>query len=309
MNSLYKKTILLAISTLMVISCGSDDSDNSGRELMPPNSLTPGKATDLFGADGSSINISELQRRNPNFNLENLNNTGTSNVDLLTSRKFRSVTLEIVSIAGSEPASSSINGLVNFMNQRLNKPDGIRVLQRSIPSPGFDSYSTRQVFEDIEVSSRTQFNTDTDISIFIFFADADNDQSSFVGDMGSVTLGTAYFNTSLVIYQSSLRKIVSNNSDRLADVEASTLRHEITHLLGLVNIGTAMQTPHEDFQRDEDGEIINDTDGNPIGNGHCNVPGCLMEANARLISDMMGGIEPLRLDPLCIQDLQAIGGK
>ncbi len=303
-----KNTFLLSAICITIFSCNDDDATNNNNQLMAPGAFTP-TSTDLFNAEGTSINIRELQRRNPNFRIENLESTGASNVDLLTANQYRSITLEVVSIEGSEPEESSIESLIDFINQRLHKPDGVNVIRRSIASPGLRTYSTRQIFEEIEIPFRTQFNNDNNLSIFIFFADADNENTVFDPQMTNAILGTAYFNTSFVIYKSTLNRVVNRSPNKLTDVEAGTLRHEFAHLLGLVNIGTEMVIPHEEFQRNENGEIIRDSQGDPQGNGHCNVPNCLMEANSRLIRDMMGGLEVMDLDPLCIRDLQNIGGK
>jgi len=304
MKSILKKILSPLLIILFLFSCSSDNSDNE-------ESSTPSEAGDLFD-DNGSININVLRQLNPNFSLENLETTGASNIDLLTANKFTSVTLEIISIEGFEPAPSSVDNLVAFMNERLNKPSGITVVQNSIPSPGLETYSIQQVVEKIEVPFRTQFNSGSNLAIFIFFADVDDEDSSFEDDMGGITLGTAYLNTSLVIFEGTFRKIIemaNAPSSVLANLETGTLNHELSHLLGLVNGETKQVQAHEDFQRDENNEIITDSDGKPLGNRHCNVLGCLMEPSKRFISDMMGGLQVPQLDPLCIQDLRAIGGK
>jgi hypothetical protein len=71
--------------------------------------------------------------------------------------------------------------------------------------------------------------------------------------------------------------------------------HEFGHLMGLVNLGTPLQSAHEDANSDN----------------HCNVDGCLMffEINGGNVLDMMNMTAIPELDPQCIADLQANGGK
>jgi hypothetical protein len=67
--------------------------------------------------------------------------------------------------------------------------------------------------------------------------------------------------------------------------------------MGLVNIGTALQSSHEDA----------------ANNGHCDVNGCLMSAQLDAFNplDMLSvvGSSVAELDGQCIADLQANGGK
>ena len=63
----------------------------------------------------------------------------------------------------------------------------------------------------------------------------------------------------------------------------------------MVNLGTPLQSAHEDEE----------------SSGHCNVPACLMEAAIEFETGMMGmlGDGVPVLDPQCIADLQANGGR
>ena len=102
-----------------------------------------------------------------------------------------------------------------------------------------------------------------------------------------------------------------------ADVESATLNHEFGHLFGLVNIGSPAVNDHEDIQLDENGDPVLDGGGNPVGNNHCDVDGCLMRAELQFGVGIMGMLESMAakglaiptLDPECILDLQANGGR
>jgi len=288
MNISFKKVIFSLFLISVFFSCQDDDN-------------SPNEKRDIITEEGN-ISIAALRDVNPNFSIENLAENGSSAVELLTDNQFKSITLEIVSVEGFAPSNFAKQTLLDFIEARLHKPNGVRIIEKSIPSPNIDNYSIQTVFGEIEAKNRTQFNTDSDLAIFVFFADEDNEDSSFDENMSSIVLGTAYLNTSLVIYKKTLMTLTQNNLSDLQRIEAGTLTHEFCHLLGLVN---GPETP--DIEDHESEEI--DDDGNIAGNNHCNVLGCLMESEARFVRDMMGSLEVLQLDPLCIQDLQAIGGK
>jgi len=139
------------------------------------------------------------------------------------------------------------------LEQRINKPGGIRIIQRSIDAPQNEDYSLQQI-ANIERDQRQQYNTEDEIAVYLF-----------------------------------------NNGVSTEQIESATLNHEFAHLLGLVDLGTPQQTDHLD---EENGQ-------------HCNVPNCLMNFQITFSSgdmSMMGSSIPV-LDPLCIADLQANGGR
>lgn len=291
MTTQIKKICLLLMFLLAVIGCQSDD---SARPIT--NNNAP-----VIDEDGN-INLNALNRVNPNFRMENLNQLGASAVDLASSDQYKSVTLEVVSVEGFEPSAFAKQNLIQFIEDRLNKPNGVTVVEQTIPPLGVDSYTVETIFGEVEAVHRTQFSIGDNLAIFIFFADQDDEQTEFTNRESNFILGTAYLNTSFVIYESTLRTLTGNNPNDLERVQAGTLTHEFCHLLGLVNSDfTPQQQPHEDMVEDENGELE--------GNRHCDVRFCLMEATARFTTDMMNNINVLQLDPLCIEDLRAIGGK
>ncbi len=303
MNTIFKKVFFSIVLALTIIGCESDDNstltNNRGNER--EQEIIPNTSGPVIDTNGN-INLASLRRVNPNFNLANLNELGSSARDLTTDNQFKSITLEIVSVEGFEPSEFAKQNLIQFISDRLNKPDGVTIVEQTIPAPDVEEYTVQTVFEQVEAPNRTQFNTEDNLAVFIFFADRDDEQTEFSDRFSSVILGTAYLNTSFVIYESTLIRFTGNNTSDLERVEAGTLNHEFCHLLGLVNSEfTPEQEAHESQAENEDGELE--------GNRHCDVPFCLMEASARLARDMMNNVNVLQLDPLCIQDLRAIGGK
>lgn len=247
---------LLIISSLLFASC-SDDDDS----LIDPAQVANKKAL------------------------------GLSANDLLSSTRYTGLTIEMVSVRGFEPSATAVEGFKTFLEKHLHKPDGITIKQRSIPSSNFAPFSIDEVIQ-IENTTRTSFNAGDEITVFIYFADGRSAKDTD----NNVTLGTAYLNTSLVIYEETIRELGNRSTGpTTSTIETTVLNHEFAHLLGLVNIGTSLQSQHEDTDH----------------RGHCNVSGCLMEASIQFPGKMMevlGNGVPV-LDAQCKADLLANGGK
>lgn len=212
---------------------------------------------------------------------------GTSANDLLSENKFDSMLIEVVYVEGFEPSTTAINNLVSFLNNRVNKSAGITVEKRAIPSPGNESYSIAQII-DIEDDNRIHYNGGSQIAVWAFFADA----KSSTDTNTSVVLGTAYRNTSFVIYENTIQKM-SNSAFKPSRtvLESTVITHEFGHILGLTNIGTPLKSDHED----------------PDHKRHCKVTSCLMYWESES-GNVLGGVVP-QLDAQCIADLRANGGK
>ena len=110
-------------------------------------------------------------------------------------------------------------------------------------------------------------------------------------------MGVAYRNTSFVVFEETVQRFSGQPlAPSTTVLETTVLNHEFGHLLGLVNAGTTPQTDHQDVEHGR----------------HCTTEDCLMfwtaETGEGLLNSISGGVIP-SLDPLCIQDLQANGGK
>ena len=259
-KGLLSGILLVFFAILIVISCQNDDS----------------------GSNDDGID--------PNFNAANNLGAGQSANEFLSSSEFTSMRIELAYPDGFRPTQQSIDLLVPFLQERLNKPDGITLVESVIVSDETAPYSTAEI-RAIEEANRTVFNSGDELGVYIFFSDGSSD-----GDSGtSVTLGTAYRNTSMVIYQQTFLELGNNSPTGInrAILETSTLRHEFGHLFGLVDFGTDEQEPHEDVNAAH----------------HCNVEGCLMQASVMTSMFNTSSIDAIPdFDPLCIQDLQANGG-
>ncbi len=216
---------------------------------------------------------------------------GTSANELLSADIFTSARVEVAYVEGSRPTQETIDLLIPYLEQRLNKPDGITIVQSVITSDQEAPYDINEIVA-IEEAQRTVFNSGDEIGIWVFFADGNSQTDSG----NSVVLGTAYRNTSMVLFEKTFRDLESSNNldgDRTI-IETATLRHEFGHLFGLVNSGTPLTSNHEDVDNKR----------------HCEVTDCLMYFQTVTNVFDMAGINSIPdFDSLCIADLQANGGK
>tara|TARA_R100001369_G_scaffold11109_1_gene24432 strand:+ start:21172 stop:21948 length:777 start_codon:yes stop_codon:yes gene_type:complete len=221
----------------------------------------------------------------------NLKALGASANELLSDAKFTSLRIEIVYVTGFKPTDEALNNLAQFLTQHTFKPDGLSITTRAVTSTNKAPFSIQEIAE-IEKVERSVYNVGDEIAIFIYVADGSNEKD--VND--KVILGSAFRNTSVVLYGKTIEKIANNsNAVNKSDVETAVLNHEFGHLFGLVDVGSPMQVNHED----------------PNSEAHCSVSGCLMTANIEFggsIIDMVETNIP-DLDDLCINDLVANGGR
>jgi hypothetical protein len=192
-----------------------------------------------------------------------------------------------------------MDDFIAFLRARTFKVD-IDVKYTELPSPGEESLTLQEI-ADLESDNRTEYNIGNTLAIYIYFADApaENDDE----DAGTVTLGAVYRNTSMIIHEVTVRRLVARSGGfvTISDVESATLSHEFGHLFGLVDLGSPEINPHEDTASEN----------------HCNQVGCLMRAELQFGSGMMSvlksragkGATVPALDAECILDLQANGGR
>tara|TARA_R110000868_G_scaffold411545_2_gene705228 strand:+ start:2352 stop:3128 length:777 start_codon:yes stop_codon:yes gene_type:complete len=227
-----------------------------------------------------------------NIKLANQKNTGSSSNDLLSDITFKSMVIELVYVEGFEPTQGSINNFVNFLNNRTFKPNGITVEKRAIASPGNSPYTNQEII-DIEDANRTKYNSESQIAVWAFFANGESASNTNLG----VVLGTAYRNTSFVIYQETIKDLSNSAFEPNRTVlETTVITHEFGHILGLTNLGATMVVNHEDTEHAK----------------HCNVESCLMYWAAESgsgLDNLIGANSAPQLDAQCIADLQANGGK
>ena len=256
----YKYTLLLFFISLLSVSCSSDNAEDD---------VTP-------GIDKTA----------------NLQGLGDSASQLLSDAEFTSMNIEIVYVNGFAPSQAALANFKKFLEERTFKPDGIKINLRAVSSSGKAPFTIEEIV-DIEEETRTAYNAGDEIAVYIYIADGKSEKD----EENKLTLGSAFRNTSMVLYGATIDDFASRpNAPLESDIEAAVLNHEFGHLFGLVDIGTEPQSDH----KDDDNE------------GHCNVEDCLMRASIEFGSGILDEIEGGRipeLGPECIRDLQAAGGR
>jgi len=225
-------------------------------------------------------------------NIENNRPLGTAATDILSSDVFSSLTLELVYTNSFRPEASSILGFKNFIQGLVNKPGGVQFIERVIPDQSGAPFSIEEI-RSIEDANRSFYTQGDNLAVYVFFSNGASESDT----NNSVTLGTAYRNTSIVIYQKTLEFITQTDPEVLPILEQTTLNHEMGHLMGLVNI-----------QNDDIHQVHEDPDSNK----HCVHEDCLMYYDATGVGrQMLSKWTQLRAVPQleiqCLQDLQAKG--
>lgn len=220
--------------------------------------------------------------------------TGDSARDFLTQDHYKELVMEIVYVEEFPPSDEALHSLVEFINQYCHKSGGIEITKRAIESPSKEFYTISQV-DSLEKELRGHYNSDGRLAMFVFYLDGryKSMEESSKSSGFDVVLGVSYRNTSFVIFKQSINSMTTSNSFGL---ESTVLRHEFSHLLGLVNVGTPMQQNHID----------------PENGHHCNVEDCLMNYKIETgweFSDFNTGQQLPQLDNYCEADLRANGGK
>ncbi|TSJ46443.1 peptidase [Fluviicola chungangensis] len=217
---------------------------------------------------------------------------GKSAHDILSDKDYRSITIEIMYMTGFKPTDQAINNLKELIAGVCNKPDGIKMVLKEIPAQGKSTYSISDV-KIIEDQNRKEFTYKKDLATCFIFLDgaSGEDQGS------SMVLGQAYFNTSMVIYEKSLKDHSGGLGEpELYKLESTVINHEFGHILGLVNLGSAMYNSHQDTAH----------------GAHCDNSDCLMywEVETGSIFDNLIGSVPIpTFDQNCLKDLLENGGK
>jgi hypothetical protein len=223
------------------------------------------------------------------FPLPDPNNlaVGASAGDLLGSAKYSKMEIQIHYMTGFKLTDGTITNLTDLLNSTINKPGGITITQIEIPAGATASYSLTQV-KELESQHRTSFTRDNIISVHVLIVNGDYSQNGVIG--------VAYRNTSLCLFG----KTIHENSGGVFQVsrtklETTVLHHEFGHIFGLVNIGSAMQTNHEDGGH----------------KGHCNNSDCLMYYSVNtteFLGTLLSGPIPA-FDQNCKNDMTANGGQ
>lgn len=224
---------------------------------------------------------------------------GAAAHDLLSADKYQSILIEIQAMQGFAPTARTQTALQDFITARVNKPGGVSlIVDPPIPAQNKGAYSLNDVGM-LEAANRQNYTSGTRLVAYFLFLDGASTEDE--AQSGRKILAYAYQNTSMAVFEKTIQSLSGSLPGQAsqATVETTVVEHEFGHLLGLVNLspGTPIQSPHQDTAH---------------GN-HCSVTNCLMyysvntsDVVANLLS--FGGNPPV-LDPQCLADLRANGGK
>ncbi len=256
----------------------------------------------LGGSCGSdTVNTSGMQFHSPRESADYNSHqaAGASAHDLLSADKYQSLVIEIQAMQGFAPSAQARAALQDFITARVNKPGGVTVVvDPEIPAQNKGAYSLNDVGQ-LEATNRQNYTTGTKLVSYFLFLDGASTEDD--AQSGRKILAYAYQNTSMAVFEKTIRSISGGlpGQASAATVETTVVEHELGHLLGLVNLspGTPIQSPHQDT---------------PNGN-HCTVKNCLMYFSVNtsdVVTNLLslGGVPPV-LDPQCLADLKANGGK
>lgn len=212
---------------------------------------------------------------------------GASANELLSASQYNSLQIEVQYMTGYPPDANALNHLQSMLSGVLNKSTGISIFTKEIPASANSTLSIDNVAQ-IEYNNRTAFTSGDQIAVYILFTNGYYTENN--------VLGAAYKNTSIVIFG----KDIYSNSGGIGQtsrttLEATVMEHEFGHLLGLVDLGSPMQTNHDDAAHPH----------------HCTNSNCLMYYQADthdMLGNLFGGSVP-SLDANCLADLHANGGK
>ena len=231
----------------------------------------------VIAGEKESIDISKLH--NQRF--------GASAHDLLSDERYTSLRIEVQFVPGFEPDKQALNNLQVFLEKYLKKPQGIFIETKEI-APLLDTVLMREDLVAFERTSRTVYTKKKELGIYLLYTNG-----TYVNPK---ILGLAYQNTSAVI----IGQLIQSRSGKIGQpdrtkLETTVLLHEMGHLLGLINKGSAMISDHQDDNHES----------------HCSNKDCLMYYSIGT-EDRFGylvkGSIPV-LDEHCEADLKANGGK
>ncbi len=241
----------------------------------------------LLVLTGCSKDANDEDSKNTGNNLS----LGMSANDLLSEDKFTSMQVEVLYTPNAEPTAATLQEVKAFLEEHTYKSNGISVSSRMIDPIDREVFSISEV-KKIETEHRSTFNAGDEISVLILFVDGKSENQK----NNKLVLGTAYKNTSMVIFSSTTSQLAESTGISQDEIEATTIKHEFGHLFGLVDNGSPAQSEHEDAE----------------SKSHCNVEGCIMVAAIEFGSGALKMMEKKAVtgfDASCRKDLQANGGR
>jgi hypothetical protein len=171
---------------------------------------------------------------------------GTLAHEILTSKNFPFLLVEIQAVKGYSPSQESLDQLRAFLEKHANRPSRVSiVVDPPINAPAHaadaDGYSLSDI-EQIEARNRRHYTTKGKLALYALFLDW-----NFSGDLPKDRiLGRADRSQSVAIFMNSLRMAIPGTAAHPSYAETTTLLHEFGHLMGIVSMDET-QRAHADL--------------------------------------------------------------
>lgn len=207
---------------------------------------------------------------------------------LVHDQPYSRLVVEVDVMEGAQPVTGVAPELELSLQDVLNKPRGIEVVfDETLPARPDDYAWTDDELADLLRHRESLSISDDTIRIhtlFLLGRAADSDS----------TLGQSWAPHNVVMFKDRITQACTVSASSCYWAEHYVWLHEIGHLLGLVNFGTRMQTPHEDLEHPN----------------HCDEPNCVMnwayEGASEEVMNISEADVANRFGPLCQQDLEAV---
>ena len=169
---------------------------------------------------------------------------------LIRGDRFPRLVMEVDAVPGMEPAAGTLTDLAASLDDLLDKPGGVDVaMDGALEAVGSDHAWTFDELEELADETFDLALPGESIAVHLLYLDG---HSADDGE-GGLVLGIAWSHTHIAIFQQTILAACSGSvlPAPLRDLqcgaaEASILTHEMGHLLGLVDNGLPMVTPHRD---------------------------------------------------------------
>lgn len=181
-------------------------------------------------------------------------------LDIVTAREYARLVIEIDVVEGAEPAPAALDlleqGLAELRDGgHLDKPDGIEVIVDDTLEPHEEEGHAYTTEEQRALSKDARDLSTEPGTAYIHMLYLDGHTELDEGD--SRVLGYAYGGSYIAMFKESIESACDSSTvlgllapalqEEACEVtEAGVLVHEVGHLLGLVNNGLDMVTPHQD---------------------------------------------------------------
>ncbi len=313
--SLLLLTCIALCAPLAFYACGEDASAPEGSDNSAGNNAANNSPANNNPANNNPANnnpANNAPNNSPANNAPNnspANNAPNNNLperarfeDLIRGDRYTRLVLELDAVPGRAPRPAARAALVEQLEQLLDKPGGVSWTDDGALTSQGEDYAWP--FEEIDAMAQDTFDLEVPedtIKIHVLYVDGHSADDTAQGRI----LGQAWRYTHLVIYSDTIDSSCSSAAPlpTLAErfcvtAETTILLHEVGHLIGLVDNGLAMQTPHRD-----------DAHGRHDNNDEClmywayNGPDFFSSLGERFLA---GRESVPTLDQACLDDIAAV---